>query len=141
MQTLKSETMKPIIFINLPVEDLKKSMGFYREIGFTNNPQFTDETAACMVFSDEISVMLLTHSKFREFTPKEISDATKTSEVLNCLALESKERVDQLTDRAIAAGGSVTREPHDYGFMFGRSFNDPDGHSWELIWIDPEHIQ
>ena len=124
------------IFVNLPVRDLKKSMDFYTSLGFANNPQFTDETAACMVISGEIYVMLLTHAKFREFTPLAICDATKHTEVLLCLSCESRAEVDELVRTAVAAGGTTHAEPKDYGFMFQHGFQDLDGHIWELIYME-----
>lgn len=124
------------IFINLPVEDLEKSKGFYEQLGFSINPQFSDETAACVVISESIFVMLLTHDKIKAFTPKEIADAHKTTEVLNALSAESKEEVNELVDKALKSGGSENGGPKDYGFMFQRSFNDPDGHIWEIAWMD-----
>jgi predicted lactoylglutathione lyase len=129
------------IFVNLPVKDLPRSMAFFAALGFTFNKQFTDDTAACMVISDDIYAMLLTHAKFREFTRKEIADATKVTEVLTCLSADSKAAVDRLADAALAAGGTEAREPMDYGVMYGRSFQDPDGHIWEVIWMDPSHVQ
>ena len=129
------------IFVNLAVKDLDGSKAFFRQLGFTFNPQFTDETAACMVITDDIYAMLLTHRKFKEFTKKEIADAHRTTEVLTCLSFDSKDKVDELVDKAVAAGGTEAREPQDYGFMYGRSFNDLDGHIWEIIWMDPSHIQ
>ena len=129
------------IFVNLTVKDLEKSMAFFKAIGFTFNPQFTDKTAACMVMSEDIYAMLLTHEKIKQFTKKEIADAHKTTEVLTALAVESKAKVHELTDKAIAAGATEPRPPQDYGFMFGRSFEDPDGHIWELFWMDPAHVQ
>ena len=131
-------TMK--IFVNLAVKDLDRSKAFFQQLGFTFNPQFTDETAACLVIADDIYAMLLTHSKFKEFTKKDIADAHKTTEVLTCLSVDSKEKVDEIVDNATAAGGSKAREPMDYGFMYGRSFNDLDGHIWEIIWMDPNRI-
>jgi uncharacterized protein len=128
--------MKKQIFVNLPVTDLKKSMDFYTQIGFTNNPQFTDETAACMVLTDDIFVMLLTHAKFKEFTPKAIPDAKKTTEVLNAVSFESNEAVDDVVKKAIAAGGIEFRLAQDYGFMYNRAFEDPDGHIWEVFHMD-----
>ncbi|MDP2384920.1 MAG: VOC family protein [Bacteroidota bacterium] len=133
--------MRPQIFVNLHVKDLKKSIDFYGKIGFKNKAQFTDETAACMVLSEEIYVMLLTHEKFKEFTPKDVSDANKTTEVLNALALPSKGEVDALMDKAIAEGGSVLRPTQDYGFMYSKGFNDPDGHIWEVFWMDPNYVK
>lgn len=128
------------IFINLAVKDLAKSMEFFTKLGYTFNQQFTDDTAACMVISETIYAMLLTHKKFKEFTPKDIADSTKTTEVMIALSADSKDKVNELVGKAIAAGGTKTREPKDYGFMFERSFNDLDGHIWEVIWMDPAAI-
>lgn len=124
------------IFVNLPVKDLNKSKEFFTQIGFTINPQFTDETAACVVITEDIYAMILTHAKFKEFTPKQIADSTKTSEVLTALSFDSKEKVNEIADAAIQAGGSEARPASDYGFMYSRSFNDPDGHIWEPFWMD-----
>jgi predicted lactoylglutathione lyase len=129
------------IFVNLAVKNLHKSIEFFKALGFAFNPQFTDETAACMVISDNSYAMLLTEAKFKEFTQKEIADATKTTEVLTCLAVDSKDEVKRIVDTALEAGATEAREPMDYGFMFGRSFNDLDGHIWEIIWMDPSHVQ
>ena len=128
--------MSKLIFVNLPVADLVAAKAFYEAIGATNNPQFTDDTAACMVFSDTIHVMLLTHDKFAQFTPKRIADAHATSEVLIAISADSREAVDEITDKALAAGGREPRDKQDYGFMYGRSFEDPDGHIWEPMWMD-----
>jgi predicted lactoylglutathione lyase len=128
--------MSRLIFVNLPVADLGAARAFYEAVGFTNNPIFTDDTAACMVLTDTIHVMLLTHDKFRQFTPKRIADARATSEVLICISAESREAVDAMTDQALAAGGNEPRERQDHGFMYGRSFEDPDGHIWEPMWMD-----
>lgn len=128
--------MKPQIFINLPVKDLPKAMEFYTKIGFTNNPQFTDQTAACMFFSDEIFVMLLTHAKFKEFTKKEIADTKKTTEVINSLAVGNANKVNLIVEKAINAGGTEPNEAKDYGFMQQRSFEDLDGHHWEVVYMD-----
>ena len=130
--------MPQMIFVNLPVADLGRSVAFYTAIGAEQNLQFSDETAACMVFSDTIHVMLLTHDKFRQFTPKRIADAHETSEVLICISRDSREGVDGITEAALASGGREPREPQDYGFMYGRSFEDPDGHIWEPMWMDME---
>jgi predicted lactoylglutathione lyase len=130
--------MSKLIFVNLPVADLNAARAFYEAIGATNNPTFTDETAACMVFSDVIHVMLLTHDKFAQFTPKRIADARATSEVLICISADSRAEVDDITDKALAAGGTEPREKQDYGFMYGRSFEDLDGHIWEPMWMDLE---
>ena len=129
--------MSKLIFVNLPVTDLKRSMAFYAAIGAGNNPQFTDETAACMVVSDAIHVMLLTHDKWRQFTSKPIVDAHASAQVLLCLSADSKDEVDAYVDKATAAGGKGDPTPtQDFGFMFGRSFEDPDGHIWEVMWMD-----
>lgn len=125
------------IFVNLPVKDLGKSMAFFKAVGFSFNPQFTDKTAACMVMSDDIYAMLLTHDKVKEFTKKPIADARKTTELLTALAVENKAKVNELADKAIKAGGTEAYAPKDYGFMFARSFEDPDGHIWEVFWMDP----
>ena len=130
--------MPKLIFVNLPVADLERSVAFYEAIGAEKNPMFSDETAACMVFSDIIHVMLLTHDKFRQFTPKQIADAHATSEVLICISADSREAVDEITENALAAGAREPREPQDYGFMYGRSFEDLDGHIWEPMWMDME---
>jgi predicted lactoylglutathione lyase len=130
--------MSKMIFVNLPVADLAAARVFYEAIGATNNPQFTDETAAAMVFSDTIHVMLLTHDKFSQFTPKRIADAHAVSEVLIAISADSREAVDDITEMALAAGGREAREKQDYGFMYGRSFEDPDGHIWEPMWMDLE---
>ena len=130
--------MAKMIFVNLPVADLPAARAFYEAIGATNNPHFTDETAACMVFSDTIHVMLLTHEKFKAFTPKAIADARTTSEVLIAISADSRAGVDEITDKALAAGGREPREKQDYGFMYGRSFEDLDGHIWEPMWMDLE---
>src|SRR5262245_36049149 len=123
------------VFINLPVADLPKSMAFFKALGFSHNPQFTDDTAACIVISETIFVMLLTHPKFRNFTPKAICDTTKSAEVLLCLSCESRSQVEDLVAKAVASGGSTYAKPKDYGFMYQHSFADPDGHQWELIYM------
>ncbi|HEX8533472.1 MAG TPA: VOC family protein [Allosphingosinicella sp.] len=128
--------MSKLIFVNLPAADLQRSVAFYEAIGGVKNPQFSDDTAACIVLSETIHVMLLTHDKFRQFTPKRIADAHETSEVLICISAESREAVDEITENALAAGGREPREPQDYGFMYGRSFEDLDGHIWEPMFMD-----
>jgi predicted lactoylglutathione lyase len=128
------------IFVNLPVQDLKKSMEFFTKLGFTFNAQFTDETAACMVVSEVIYVMLLTHDKFKTFTPKAICDATKSTEVLVCLSCESREHVNDMVRKAVGGGGTTYNEPQDHGFMYGHGFQDLDGHIWELIYMEPSPI-
>lgn len=124
------------IFVNLPVKDLKKSMDFYTKLGFTNNPQFTDETAACMVISENIYVMLLTYDKFKSFTKKDIADASKTTQVLLAIDIESREKVNELVEIAQKHGGSVYMEPTDHEWMYQHSFADLDGHQWEVCYID-----
>lgn len=126
------------IFLNLPVSDLVRATAFYEAVGAARNPQFSDATASCMVFSDTISVMLLTHDKFQQFTPKRIADAHVSSEVLVCISADSRSAVDTMVERAIAAGGREPRPMQDYGFMYGRSFEDLDGHIWEPMWMDME---
>ena len=129
------------IFVNLPVRDLKKSMGFFRELDFAFNAQFTDETAACMMISEDIYVMLLTEKKFKTFTPKAIADATRNTEVLVCLSATSRDEVNDLVRKAVAAGGSTYKEPQDHGFMYGHGFQDLDGHIWELAFMEPSAIK
>jgi predicted lactoylglutathione lyase len=129
--------MAKMIFVNLPVTDLGRATAFYEAIGAQRNPQFSDETASCMVFSETIYAMLLTHEKFRQFTPKAISDARTSSEVLICISADSRAAVDDVVDSANAAGGRADPAPkQDHGFMYGRSFEDPDGHIWEVMWMD-----
>ncbi len=129
--------MPKLIFVNLPVGDLARAIAFYEAVGAVKNEQFTDQTAACMVFSETIHAMLLTHDKFRQFTPKRIANARETTEVLICISAESREAVDDMIARADAAGGFIDPGPkQDYGFMYGRSFEDPDGHIWEVMWMD-----
>ena len=121
------------IFLNLPVSDLGKSIAFFKALGFSQNPQFSDDTAACIVVSDEIFVMLGTHAKFREFTPKEICDTSRAVEVLISLSCSSREEVDALVAKALAAGGTTYDQPEDFGFMYTHSFVDLDGHGWGLL--------
>lgn len=133
--------MSTKIFVNLPVKDLKRSMSFFKELGFQFNQQFTDETAACMVIADDIYAMLLTHAKFKTFTKKEIADTTRFAEELTALSFESKAKVDDLLETALKAGAVESGELQDHGFMYGRSFDDLDGHTWEIFWMDPSHIR
>ncbi|MFE9454601.1 VOC family protein [Streptomyces sp. NPDC006739] len=130
-----------MIFVNLPVDDLDASKKFFTELGYTINPQFSDEKAASVVISDTIVAMLLTKPFYATFTKKEIADATKTSEVLVALSAESREKVDELVDKAIASGATPSGETQDHGFMYGRAFDDLDGHTWEVIWMDPAAVQ
>ncbi len=130
--------MPKMIFVNLPVSDLPRAVAFYEALGAVKNPQFSDDTAACLVFSETIFAMLLTHEKFKQFTPKAISDARTTSEVLICLSQDSREDVDAVLKKATAAGGKPDiGVKMDMGTMYGRSFEDLDGHIWELVWMDP----
>jgi predicted lactoylglutathione lyase len=129
------------IFVNLPVRDLKNSMDFFAKLGFTFNAQFTDVTAACMIISEDIYVMLLTENKFKTFTPKQICDATKSTEVLVCLSSASRNEVNEMVRKAVAAGGTTYKEPQDHGFMYGHGFQDLDGHIWELAFMEPSAIR
>jgi predicted lactoylglutathione lyase len=131
--------MSKLIFVNLPVSDLPRATAFYEAIGAKKNEQFCDATASCMVFSETIHAMLLTHEKFRQFTPKKIVDAKDSSEVLICISSEDRQSVDATVEKAGPAGGKIDPTPkQDYGFMYGRSFEDPDGHIWEVMWMDVE---
>jgi predicted lactoylglutathione lyase len=133
--------MPQMIFVNLPVKNLDKSVTFFKALGFSFNPQFTDETATCMVISDTIFAMLLTHEKFASFSPKPITDTSQSIEVLTCLSRDSREAVDAMVKAAVAAGGSTYKEPQDHGFMYGHGFQDLDGHVWELVWMDPGAVE
>ncbi len=128
--------MPKAIFVNLPCEDLRRSKTFFEALGFSFNPQFTNDEAACLVISDAIYAMLHTPASFRRFTRKPIADAHKTTEALLALQVESKEKVDGLMSKALVAGGLEPREPENHGFMYGRTFEDPDGHIWEVFWMD-----
>lgn len=120
-------------FITLPVADLPRSVAFFEALGFELNPQFSDDTAACIVLNDTLSVMLGTHAKFREFTPKAVCDTSRAVEVLISLSCDSRERVDDLVARALAAGGTTYDQAEDFGFMYTHSFVDPDGHGWGVL--------
>lgn len=124
------------IFVNLPVKDLQRSIDFFTRLGFSFNPQFTDETATCMIVTDNIFVMLMVENRFRDFTKKEVSDATKTTEVLLALDAASRSEVDELVNKAIAGGGTAYMDAQDHGWMYLRSFADPDGHQWEIAYMD-----
>jgi len=132
--------MSKMIFVNLPVKNLAKSMAFYQALGFNNNPHFTDETAACMVWSEAINVMLLTHDKWRTFTTRAIPP-TASSEVMLALTFESRKAVDAINETAAKNGGTADINPlQDLGFMYNRALADPDGHVWEAFWMDPTAI-
>lgn len=135
--------MSTKIFVNLPVKNLDASKAFFAALGYSFNAQFTDATAACMIISEDIYAMLLTQAKFNDFMPKDktIADARKTTEVMVALSADSRAAVDTLCDKAMKAGAGEVRPQQDYGFMYGRSFADPDGHIWEVIWMDPDFIQ
>ncbi len=129
------------MFVNLPVKDLKKTMAFYKALGFSFNPQFTDDTAACMVISEHNFAMLLTHEKFKQFSSKPIPDAHKSIGVLVAISLDSKKAVDDMVSKAVKAGGKEPRPKQDYGFMVQRTFEDLDGNTWEPFFMDPAHVQ
>ena len=133
--------MSRSVFINIAVRDLQKSMEFFTALGFTFNPQFTDDKAACMILSEQGYVMLLSEPFFRGFTKKEPADTTKSTEAMFALSCESRAEVDQLVRKAIDAGGTHAMDPQDHGFMYGWSFYDLDGHHWEVMWMDPKAVQ
>jgi predicted lactoylglutathione lyase len=124
------------IYVNLPVKNLDKSVAFFTQLGFKFNPQFTDENATCMIVGENIYVMLLVENYFKTFTPKAISDAKKSTEVLLCLSCESRAEVDAQVAKAVAAGGSTPTKAQDHGFMYQHGFEDLDGHLWELAYMD-----
>lgn len=129
------------IFVNLPVKDLDRSKEFFSKLGYRFNPQFTDEKAACLVIDNDIFAMLVTEPFFKSFIKKEIADSRKTTEVLIALSAESRERVDEIIKKAIEGGGKEDRPSKDYGFMYSGSFEDVDGHIWEILWMDPKQIK
>ena len=130
------------VFMNMAVKDVKKSKEFFSKLGYTFNDQFSDDTSFCMVISDDIYAMMMTHEKFGTFSPKEVCDTGKSQEVLICLTQESRAAVDDIVAKALAAGGTLAqKEPQDMGFMYGNSFYDLDGHAWENFWMDPAHVQ
>ncbi len=133
--------MQTQVFINLCVADLPKSMAFFKTLDLSFNSQFTNEDAACLVISDTIFAMLITPARFKDFTKKEVVDAKKSTEVLLALSCDSKEKVNELADKALSAGGQLARDPEDHGFMFARAIEDLDGHIWEFFWMDPNHVQ
>jgi predicted lactoylglutathione lyase len=129
------------IFVNLAVRDLKRSMDFFGKLGFSFNPQFTDDRAACMIVSEDAYVMLLSETFFQTFTRKMLCDTSKYAEGLFALSCSSRAEVDEMVKKAVAGGGKHAMEPQDHGFMYGWSFNDLDGHQWEIIWMDPKAVQ
>lgn len=129
------------IFVNLPVKDLTKTVSFFTKLGYKFNPQFTDENATCMIITDDIYVMLLVEPFFKSFTKKEIPDTSKASEAILALTADSREKVDDLIMKSVAAGGIEVRPPQEQDGMYGRSFQDPDGHLWEVFYMDPNQIR
>ena len=124
------------IFVNLPVRNLNRSVEFFTRLGFTFNPQFTDENATCMIVGEDIFVMLLVENFFKTFTHKEISDATRSTEVIVSLSTDNRESVDEMVRKAVAAGATTPSEPKDYGFMYQHGFQDLDGHLWEIFFMN-----
>jgi hypothetical protein len=133
--------MKTKIFVNLPIKDLNKSVTFFTKLGFSFNPQFTDENATCMIIGEDIFIMLLVEKFFKSFTKKDVCDTSKNTEAIVALSVESRERVDQMIEKAIDAGGSEPREKQDQGWMYGRSFEDTDGHLWEVFFMEESAIK
>ena len=129
------------IFINLPVRDLNNTIDFFTKLGFKFNPQFTDENATCMIVGEDIFVMLLVEKFFKTFTKKEICDTSKDTEVIVALSVESREKVDQMINKALESGGKESREPQDHGWMYGRSFEDINKHLWEIIYMDESAVK
>jgi predicted lactoylglutathione lyase len=136
-----SDTVVTKIFINLPVKDLNNTIDFFTKLGFKFNPQFTDENATCMIVGEDIFVMLLVEKFFKTFTKKEICDTSKDTEVIVALSVESREKVDQMINKALESGGKESREPQDHGWMYGRSFEDINKHLWEIIYIDESAVK
>lgn len=134
-------TSPRMLFVNLPVRDLKQSIDFFTKLGFTFNPQFTDDKATCMIVSEQAFVMLLVDSRFKDFTQKEICDTRTHTEALFAVSASSRAEVDELVQKAIAAGGSHAQDKQDHGFMYGWSFYDLNGHHWEVMWMDPAAAQ
>ena len=130
-----------LIFVNVPVRDLDASIEFFGSLGFEFDQRFTDETATCMIVSEQAYVMLLTEQKFAEFTNKEVADARESTEAILAVSADSRAGVDELCDAALAAGGTPANDPMDMGFMYSRSFNDPDGHLWEAVWMDQQAVE
>jgi predicted lactoylglutathione lyase len=126
---------------NLPVKDLDRSVAFFTGLGFTFDARFTDDTATAMIVNEQASVMLLTETRFAEFTIRPLADPTQQTAAIMALSAESREDVDAFADNALALGGSPAKDPLDYGFMYGRSFMDPDGHQWEVFWMDPAALE
>jgi uncharacterized protein len=136
-----SDTVVTKIFVNLPVKDLNNTIDFFTKLGFKFNPQFTDENATCMIVGEDIFVMLLVEKFFKTFTKKEICDTSKDTEVIVALSVESREKVDQMINKALESGGKESREPQDHGWMYGRSFEDINKHLWEIIYMDESAVK
>jgi uncharacterized protein len=130
-----------MIFVNLAVEDLDRSVEFFTQLGFTFDARFTDETATAMIVNEQATVMLLVKGRFKDFTKKQLADSTAQTEAILAVSAESREDADAFADRALAAGATAANDPMDMGFMYGRSFNDPDGHLWEVVWMDPSALE
>ena len=130
-----------LLFLNLPVADLRASIAFFSALGFPFDERFTDESATCMIVSEQAYVMLLERSRFADFATRPVADAHETTQALFCVSAESREGVDALADAALGAGGTSAKEPLDHGFMYGRSFNDLDGHHWEVMWMDQAAVE
>ncbi len=129
--------MSRMLFVNLPVKDVRRSQAFFTALGFQFEPKYTGETSACMIVDDNIFVMMLEESYFKTFTKKDVSDATRTTEVLLALSCDSRQQVDDLVAKAVASGGALAREAQDHGFMYVQAIEDPDGHIWELAYMEP----
>lgn len=129
------------VFVNLPVQNLDRSIEYFTKLGFAFDPKFTDETATCMSVTEDVAIMLLVAEKFKMFTPKDICDAKRFTEVLVCLSLDSRAKVDEMVRNAVSAGGTVYSDPQDYGFMYGHGFQDLDHHIWEVIYMEPSPIR
>jgi predicted lactoylglutathione lyase len=134
-------TQSRLIFVNVPVKDVAASTGFFQRLGFEFDQKFTGEDSACMVVSEQAYVMLLAEPRFADFTKKSIVDARTSTEAILCVSAESREAVDAFAEQALAAGGSLANDPMDHGFMYGRSFNDLDGHLWEVMWMSAEAVE
>ena len=129
------------IFVNLAVEDLGRAVDFFTQLGFSFDQRFTDDQATCMIVSDEAFVMLLGRDRFQDFTKKEIADSRTQTEAILALSAESRDEVDEIVGKALAAGGQAANDPIDHGFMYASSFHDPDGHLWEVLWMDPRAVE
>ena len=125
------------MYLNLPVKDLDKSVEFFTALGFSFNPAFTDENATCMIINDDAYVMLLVENFFKTFTSKAVADASSTTEAIMAFSVDTREAVDEMVRKALTSGGTPSQEAQDYGFMYSHSFQDPDGHLWEVMWMDP----